>query len=62
MKSLIPLTVVFAKDQTRSELINIDKVYRIIEKHDSSLICFNSSGSDHIVVIETKSEIEKLLN
>ena len=61
MKSFITLNVNFAKDQTRSELINISKIYRIIEKGSGSLVCFNSSGSDHIEVKESKAEIEKMI-
>lgn len=62
MKTFIKLTVSFARDQSRSELINTSKIYRIIERGTGSLICFNSSGSDNIEVTESKAEIEKLLH
>ncbi|MEQ8425052.1 MAG: hypothetical protein RIA63_10105 [Cyclobacteriaceae bacterium] len=61
MNQFVNLTVAFTKDQTRSELINFGKVYRIIERGTGCLICFNSSGSDNIEVKESKAEIEKLL-
>ncbi len=57
MKKFIALTVVFAKDQTRTELINMEKVIRIIAGSAGSMICFNSSGSDHITVKESQDEI-----
>lgn len=62
MKHFIQLTVSFTKDQTRSELINTSKIYRIIERGTGCLICFNSSGSDNIEVTESKAEVEKLLS
>lgn len=62
MKSFITLNVIFAKDQTRAELINVKKIYRIMDRGSGSLICFNSSGSDNIEVKESKAEIEKLIN
>ncbi|MEP2669357.1 MAG: hypothetical protein ABJH04_10205 [Cyclobacteriaceae bacterium] len=61
MKTFVKLTVSFAKDQTRSELINTSKIYRIIERGSGCLICFNSSGSDNIEVTESKAELEKIL-
>lgn len=62
MKSFITLNVTFAKDQTRAELVNIHKIYRIIERGSGSLVCFNSTGSDNIEVKESKAEIEMLIN
>ena len=61
MKTFVTLTVAFTKDQTRPELINLSKVYRIIERGSGCLICFNSSGSDNIEVKESKIEIEKMM-
>ncbi len=61
MKTFVNLTVAFTKDQTRSEIINLSKVYRIIERGSGCLICFNSSGSDNIEVKESKAEVEKLI-
>ncbi|MFZ1806832.1 MAG: hypothetical protein WAU36_06415 [Cyclobacteriaceae bacterium] len=62
MKTFVSLTVSFAKDKTRPELINTSKIYRIMERGTGCLICFNSSGSDNIEVIESKAELEKLLS
>lgn len=62
MKTFISLTVAFTKDQTRTELINMNQVVRIIQGNSGTMVCFNSSGTDHILVKETKEEIEKLLN
>lgn len=62
MKPFVSLTVSYAKDKTRPELINTSKIYRIIERETGSLICFNSSGSDNIDVTESKAELEKLLS
>lgn len=62
MKTFVALTVAFTKDQTRAELVNISKVYRIIEKGNGCVLCFNSTGSDSIEVKESKSAVEKLLN
>ena len=61
MNQFINLTVAYAVGKTRTELINMSKVYRIIEREGGVLLCFNSSGSDHIEVKETKADIEKLL-
>jgi hypothetical protein len=62
MKAFIELTVAFAKDQTRKELINVSKIYRIIERTGGgTAVCFNSSGSDYVEVKESKAEIGKLV-
>ena len=61
MKKFIALTVAFTKDKTRVETINVDKIYRIIERENGSAVCFNSSGSDAIEVKETREQIEKLI-
>ena len=62
MKTFIPLTVAFTKDQTRTELINMAQVVRIIQGNAGTMVCFNSSGTDHIMVKESRHEIEKLVN
>ena len=62
MNNFITLTVAFAKDQTRSELINMNQVYRIIERGSGCLVCFDPSGANNIEVKESKAEIEKLLS
>lgn len=62
MNQFIALTVAFTKDQTRSELINFSKVYRIMERGNGCAVCFNSSGSDYIEVKESKAEIIKKLS
>lgn len=61
MKTFIPLTVAFTKDKNRVELINMGKVYRIIEKGNGCLVCFNASGSENMEVKESRAEIEKLI-
>jgi hypothetical protein len=61
MNNFITLTVGFAKDQTRPELINMNQVYRIIERGNGCLVCFDPSGASNIEVKETKADIEKLL-
>lgn len=55
MKKFIALTVVFAKDQTRTELINMEKVARIIDGSSGNMVCFNSFGTDHITVKESQN-------
>lgn len=62
MKTFVALTVAFTKDQTRTELVNMSKVYRIIERESGCVLCFNSTGTDTIEVKESKSAIHKLLN
>lgn len=61
MKTFIQLTVAFTKDKTRIELINVNKIYRILEQPNGAVICFNSTGSDYIEVKEKKEDIEKML-
>ncbi len=61
MKNFITLKVAFAKDKTRPELINMNQVYRIIERGSGCLVCFDSSGANNIEVTESKADIEKLL-
>lgn len=61
MSTFISLTVAFTVDKTRKELINMNKVVRIIEGSTGTMVCFNTSGSDHIIVKESKEEIEKLI-
>ncbi len=61
MENFITLTVAFAKDKTRTELINVNQVYRIIERERGCLLCFDASGTSNIEVTESKAEIQKLL-
>lgn len=61
MKNFITLTVAYAKDKTRPELINMNQVYRIIERSSGCLVCFDASGASNIEVTESKAEIEKRL-
>lgn len=63
MANFIELTVFFAKDQTRKEYINMDMVYRYTDKAGGkrTLLSFNSTGSDSIVVEEPAAVIDNLL-
>lgn len=61
MKKFITLTVAFTTTQTRKELINMGHVVRIIDGSGGTMLCFNSSGSDYIIVKESSADIESLL-
>jgi hypothetical protein len=63
MATLVLLTVHYAADKTRTELINIDQVVRIIDspKGTGSALYFGVSGPE-IVVAESISEIQQQLS
>lgn len=62
MKSFIRVTVIYAIGKTREELINVDKIYRVIAQKEGTSICFNSTGSDSITVQESQEVVEKMLS
>jgi hypothetical protein len=63
MATLLLLNVQYAVGKTRTELINLDQVVRIIEPASGkgSLLYFGVSGPE-ISVVETISEIQEQLS